>query len=402
MSGNYWQSTQRLKWQYTKSSLTKERQKLWLLECQLFPQGLNITMTTKNNNKDTTNANNNNTSINNTNNNNIKNSNNTNNNISGGSNSANNTNTSNNSNNSITQVKNIPITHKDLHYDKDWNLRIYCYFLIMKLGRRLNIRQHALATAHLYLSRFMLKVSVREVNLYLLITTCVYLACKIEECPQYIRNLVSEARSIWPEFIPPDPTKVTELEFYLIEELECYLIIFHPYYAMEQIVEILKNEPYQIKFQIDDIQNCWSLINDSYINDVHLVYPPHIIAMACMFITLVIKNGKNNSLQIIKSTQQSQSQHQQQTNILQDAQQTSSKLLNGNHRNTKQFNWDSPQSYEQEMFNKFMAESQVDLEQVMDTIQQQITLYEHWDQYHEPWIKYLLHSLYLKPNRETI
>lgn len=174
MSGSFWTSTQRHHWQYTKASLAKERQKLWLLECQLFPQGLNIVMDSKQNGIEQ----------------------------------------------SIT--KNIPITHRDLHYDKDYNLRIYCYFLIMKLGRRLNIRQYALATAHIYLSRFLIKASVREINLYMLVTTCVYLACKVEECPQYIRTLVSEARTLWPEFIPPDPTKVTEFEFYLLEELESY------------------------------------------------------------------------------------------------------------------------------------------------------------------------------------
>lgn len=228
----------------------------------------------------------------------------------------------------------------------------------MKLGRRLNIRQVALATAHVYLSRFLLRASVREVNLYLLVTTCVYLACKVEECPQYIRSLVSEARSLWPEFIPPDPTKVTEFEFYLLEELESYLIVHHPYKSMEQIVNVLKQPPYEIKLAADDIQNCWSLINDSYINDVHLIYPPHIIAMACMFITIAIQNGKSVKTLATEGIDQL-------TTV-------------------------------QTVFNTFMAESQVDLEEVMGVIQDQITLYDHWDKYHEPWIKFLLHTLYLR------
>ncbi|CCK71610.1 cyclin-dependent protein serine/threonine kinase regulator SSN8 KNAG_0H01960 [Huiozyma naganishii CBS 8797] len=319
MSGSYWTSTQRLKWQHSKASLARERQKLWILESQLFPQGLSIVMTTKSKDAQGT---------------------------------------------VLTTTKNIPIMHRDLHYDKDYNLRIYCYFLIMKLGRRLNIRQITLATAHIYLSRFLLKASVREVNLYLLVTTCVYLACKVEECPQYIRNLVTEARSLWPEFVPPDPTKVTEFEFYLIEELQSYLIVHNPYKSMLQITKVLKEPPYNINFFNEDIQNCWSLINDSYINDVHLIYPPHIIAMACMFITVSIQNGKS-----VDSLKQ------------QDA---SAEL-----------------TPTQESFNRFIAESQVDLEELMDTIQQQITLYDHWDKYHEPWIKFLLHTLYLQPQAAT-
>lgn len=267
-------------------------------------------------------------------------------------------------------TKNIPITHKDLHYDKDYNLRIYCYFLIMKLGRRLNIRQCALATAHIYLSRFLLKVSVREINLYLLVTTCVYLACKVEECPQYIRTLVSEARSLWPEFVPPDPTKVTEFEFYLIEELQSYLIVHHPYKSMEQIVNVVKEPPFELRLSQDELQNCWSLINDSYINDVHLMYPPHVIAVACLFITICIRG---------KTARSSLSGVGNKVDMALD----SDPIM-------------SQEAKQQEIVNRFLAESQVDLEEVMNTVQELITLYDHWDKYHEPWIKFLLHTLYLR------
>lgn len=321
MSGSYWSSTQRHKWQFTKESLAKERQKLWMMECQLFPQGLSVIMDSKQGGVDS------------------------------------------------TTTKNIPITHRDLHYDKDYNLRIYCYFLIMKLGRRLNIRQCALATAHVYLSRFLLRVSVREINLYLLVTTCVYLACKVEECPQYIRTLVSEARSLWPEFVPPDPTKVTEFEFYLIEELQSYLVVHHPYKAMEQIVSVLKNPPFELNVSQEELQNCWSLINDSYINDVHLTYPPHIIAVACLFITICIRGRSSKDASTTSVSNMG------------DVAEIDSIMIQVRDQ--------------QELFNRFVAESQVDLEEVMDTIQDLITLYDHWDKYHEPWIKFLLHQLYL-------
>ncbi|CAR25055.1 cyclin-dependent protein serine/threonine kinase regulator SSN8 [Lachancea thermotolerans CBS 6340] len=297
MSASYWESTQRQKWQYTRESLFRERHQLWLMECQLFPQGLTVTM--ENNKAD-----------------------------------------------GEAVTRNIPITHVDLHYGKDYNLRIYCYFLIMKLGRRLNIRQYALATAHVYLARFLLCASVREVNLYLLVTTCIYLACKVEECPQHIRALVNEARSLWPEFVPPDPTKVTEFEFYLLEELQSYLIVHHPYRSMEQIVSALRSEPYGLVLSATDLQNCWSLINDSYITDLHLLVPPHVIAMASMLIIVSLQRSQRPSLQ--------------------------------------------------ETFNSFMAQSQVDLAEVMDTIQDLITMYDYWDKYNEPWVKFLLHSLYLR------
>ena len=74
----------------------------------------------------------------------------------------------------------------------DYNMRIYLHNLLIKLGRRLNIRQIALATAEIYLTRFLTRVSLKEINVYLLITTCIYVACKIEECPQHIRLILSK------------------------------------------------------------------------------------------------------------------------------------------------------------------------------------------------------------------
>lgn len=68
---------------------------------------------------------------------------------------------------------------------------------LVKLGRRMTIRQQALATAQVFIRRFYTKVEIRRTNPYLVMATALYLACKMEECPQHIRVVVSEARSIW-------------------------------------------------------------------------------------------------------------------------------------------------------------------------------------------------------------
>lgn len=175
----------------------------------------------------------------------------------------------------------------------DYNMRIYLHNLLIKLGRRLNIRQIALATAEIYLTRFLTRVSLKEINVYLLITTCIYVACKIEECPQHIRLILSEARNIWPEYIPHDVTKLAEFEFYLIEEMDLYLLLHHPYKSLIQINDFLSNNYniYGFKLTVEELQNAWSLINDSYITDLHLLLPPHTIAMAAIYITVVLKKN---------------------------------------------------------------------------------------------------------------
>ena len=76
-------------------------------------------------------------------------------------------------------------------------LSIFFNQQLVKLGRRMVVRQQALATAQIYIKRFYLKVEIRKTNPYLVISTAFYLACKMEECPQHIRVIVSEARNIW-------------------------------------------------------------------------------------------------------------------------------------------------------------------------------------------------------------
>jgi len=60
-----------------------------------------------------------------------------------------------------------------------------------------------MATAQVYIKRFYSKVEIRRTNPYLVLTTAVYLACKMEECPQHIRMVVQEARQLWPGEHPP-------------------------------------------------------------------------------------------------------------------------------------------------------------------------------------------------------
>ncbi|KAK6465721.1 RNA polymerase II holoenzyme cyclin-like subunit [Scheffersomyces coipomensis] len=224
MSADYWNSTQRLKWQFTRQSLLEARRKVLLLERKMIQNGL---------------------------------------------------------------IKEYP----NINYD--YNMRIYLHNLLIKLGRRLNIRQVALSTAEIYLNRFLTRVSLKEINVYLLITACLYVACKIEECPQHIRLILSESRTLWPEYIPHDITKLAEFEFYLIEEMDSYLFLHHPYKSLIQLKEFLweNNMIYGFTLSDNELQNAWSLINDSYLTDLHLLVPPHIIAVAAIYITIVLKKN---------------------------------------------------------------------------------------------------------------
>ena len=139
-----------------------------------------------------------------------------------------------------------------------------------------------MATAQVYLKRFYTKVEIRRTNPYLVIATSVYLACKMEECPQHIRLIVSEARSLWQDFISLDTSKLGECEFFLISEMSSQLIIHQPY----RTLTLMHTE---IPLSQEDVALAWSIINDHYMTDLPLLYPPHIIALTAILLSLVLR-----------------------------------------------------------------------------------------------------------------
>lgn len=277
----------------------------------------------------------------------------------------------------------------------DSNMRIHLHSLVNRLGRRLNVRQVVLATAEVYATRFLLRVSLKEINVYLMITTCVYVACKIEECPQHIRLIVSESRSLWPQYIPNDITKLAEFEFYLIEEMELYLLLHHPYRSLIQIKDFLNENKVEFEFTLtnDELQHSWSIINDSYITDLHLLFPPHVIAVAAIYITVVLEKSLNS----VRSDNTMLNGHIEEEGESSDKHMHIDDLITLTNNN-KDNNLDSKLDQDTIKINKFMnflAKSHINLDQVVEAIQDLINLYVVWNKYNETNIKLALQYMLL-------
>lgn len=72
----------------------------------------------------------------------------------------------------------------------------------------------------------------------MIIAAAIYLACKIEECPQHIKVVTTEIQTVWGlGKVSCETQKLAEAEFYLINELDTYLIIHHPYRILNQFSE---------------------------------------------------------------------------------------------------------------------------------------------------------------------
>ncbi|ONM56181.1 cyclin12 [Zea mays] len=72
------------------------------------------------------------------------------------------------------------------------------------------------------------------------------------------------------------------MEMKLLEALDYYLVVFHPYRPLLQLLQ---------DAGITDLtQFAWGLVNDTYKMDLILIYPPYMIALACIYIASVLKD----------------------------------------------------------------------------------------------------------------
>ncbi|KAL2808998.1 cyclin-like protein [Aspergillus granulosus] len=245
-------------------------------------------------------------------------------------------------------------------------LNIYFSQQLGRLGKRMSTRQQALATAQVYIKRYYTKNEIRSTNPYLVLTTAFYLACKMEECPQHIRFVVGEARGLWPEFIAPDVSKIGECEFCLISEMHSQLIVHHPYRTLSDL------QP-ELALTSDEVALAWSVINDHYLTDLPLLYPPHVIAVMAIIVAVVFKPSSQTS-SYGHPAPIAGAMREGGMNIL--AALGDKGGAGPPERIQKLITW--------------LAESEVDIKAVIECTQELVSLYEVWEQYSEKNCKELL------------
>ena len=239
---------------------------------------------------------------------------------------------------------------------------------INKLGRKLKLAQQVMATAQVFVRRFYTKVEIRRTNPYLVLATAVYLASKMDECPQHIRHVVSEARSFWPDLMTTDTAKLGECEFSLIAEMNSQMIVHHPYRSLLELAPGLG-------LAHEETALAWYVVNDHYLTDLPLLYPPHVIAVVAITLTLVLKPTQN-SLQPASSTA---------APAASAAPRDVAAISGGNTSSTAAPtpNGTEPQPSKTQKLMAWLSENDVDIEAVVDCTQEIISLYDVWEQYND-------------------
>lgn len=113
-------------------------------------------------------------------------------------------------------------------------INIWSSNVMHKIAKRLNCRQIVTATAVTYFRRFYVKNAIADTDPCLVAAACIYVATKVEEAPSHIKSVLEAAKVVFSEYpalgpFPSDATVLAEMEFYLIEDLDFHLMVWHPY-----------------------------------------------------------------------------------------------------------------------------------------------------------------------------
>ncbi|XP_020871439.1 cyclin-C1-2 [Arabidopsis lyrata subsp. lyrata] len=104
---------------------------------------------------------------------------------------------------------------------------------ISKLAQHIKIRQRVIATAVTYMRRVYTRKSLSEYEPRLVAPTCLYLACKAEESVVHAKLLVFYMKKLYAdEKFRYEIKDILEMEMKVLEALNFYLVVFHPYRSL--------------------------------------------------------------------------------------------------------------------------------------------------------------------------
>ncbi|XP_068665540.1 cyclin-C1-1-like [Aristolochia californica] len=167
-------------------------------------------------------------------------------------------------------------------------IKVHMTNYIARLAQYVKVRQRVVATAVTYFRRVYVRKSMTEYDPRLVAPTCLYLALKAEESTVQARLLVFYIKKIYPdEKYRYEIKDILEMEMKLLEALDYYLVVYHPYRSLTQFLP---------DAGLTDLTHLsWSLVNDTYRMDLILIYPPYMIALACIYIASVLKEKETTA-----------------------------------------------------------------------------------------------------------
>ncbi|CAF1195202.1 unnamed protein product [Adineta ricciae] len=195
----------------------------------------------------------------------------------------------------LRDIASWPINPNSSPITEDDYLKILIFYsnIIQNIGEQYKVRQQVIATGIVYLKRFYARYALKSIDPWLLCPTCLFLAAKVEEFSTLSHPRVCNAAATTykkyahllggPNEYPYQIKHILECEFYLLEIMDCCLIVYHPYRSLDM---------YTREFQVDQqlFEAAWRIINDSLKTDAPLLYPPYEIALACLLLAATYRD----------------------------------------------------------------------------------------------------------------
>ncbi|KAE8681804.1 Cyclin-C1-1 [Hibiscus syriacus] len=158
-------------------------------------------------------------------------------------------------------------------------IKIHMANYIMKLAQHVKVRQRVVATAVTYMRRVYTRKSMTEYDPRLVAPSCLYLASKAEESTVQAKLLVFYIKKLSAdEKYRCEIKDILEMEMKILEALNYYLVVFHPYRTLSPLLQDAGMNDTNMT------QISWGLLNDTYKMDLILTHPPYLIALACIYI----------------------------------------------------------------------------------------------------------------------
>jgi len=161
-----------------------------------------------------------------------------------------------------------------------------CAFL-QDAGMKLRLPQLTIATAVIFFHRFYARYRFREYDRYMIGTTCLFLAGKVEETPKKLKDVIEVTYTI--RYKGKEPPKVDSPEFNQLKEQ----ILTHELIVLRTIAfDLTVEHPYKYLLSyVKGIQGnrslaqvAWNFVNDSLRTTLCLQHKPQLIASAAIFL----------------------------------------------------------------------------------------------------------------------
>lgn len=169
---------------------------------------------------------------------------------------------------------------------------------IMEAGTKLQLKSIPVATACLIYQKFFYYSNTQDYDPYLIATSSLYLASKVEEDHVKLRDVVNVTyRCLHPDKPPLDigttywqlRESIAQCELFILRVLNFQVSFTHPHkYLLHYLKSLLSWLDPATAHDIPVANTSWAILRDSYHGRVCLKHPPDKVAVSVLYLALQV------------------------------------------------------------------------------------------------------------------